>query len=67
MKKRHAPSSTDVKAREFCVKHSDGKTTDAELHEPILRSGNDNTARRVGRKIARKAGLTESEIKKLYG
>ena len=47
----------------------DGKPQDAALHEEIL-AGIDRDAearvRNIGKERARKAGLTEAEIKKLY-
>lgn len=52
--------------REFCVLHPDGRISDAELHEPIL-AGDHPEADAVGREAARRAGLSEDEIKKLYG
>ena len=52
-------------SREFCVRHPDGRISDAELHEAIL-AGNHPEADAVGREVARRAGLSEDEIKKLY-
>jgi hypothetical protein len=55
--------------KEFFYKDKDGKPQDKDLHEPIL-SGIDRAAearvRKIGKKVARRAGLTEAEIKKLY-
>jgi len=58
-----------AKSREFFYKDKDRKLQDKDLHEPIL-SGIDRDAearvRNAGKEIARRAGLTEVEIKKLY-
>ena len=57
-----------AKSREFFYKDKDRKLQDKDLHEPIL-SGIDRDAearvRNAGKEIARRAGLTEVEIKKL--
>jgi hypothetical protein len=57
------------KNKEFFYKDKDGKPQDKDLHEPIL-SGIDRAAearvRNIGKKVARRVGLTEAEIKKLY-
>jgi hypothetical protein len=57
------------KNKEFFYKDKDGKPQDKDLHEPIL-SGIDRDAearvRNIGKEQARKAGLTEAEIQKLY-
>jgi hypothetical protein len=57
------------KNKEFFYKDKDGKPQDKDLHEPIL-SGIDRTAearvRNIGKEAARRAGLTEAEIKRLY-
>lgn len=54
---------------EFFYKDKDGKPQDKDLHKSIL-SGIDCDAearvRSIGKELARKAGLTEAEIKKLY-
>jgi hypothetical protein len=55
------------KSREFCVVHPDGHVSDAELHEPILLQGGDSQVREIGKEVARRTGLSEAEIKKLYG
>jgi hypothetical protein len=54
------------KGREFCVVHPDGRISDAELHEPIL-AGDHPIADQIGIDVARRAGLSEDAIKKLYG
>jgi hypothetical protein len=51
----------------LCFVHPDGRTSDAELHEPILQHGDDIQAREIGKNVARRAGLSEAEIDKLYG
>ena len=55
------------KSREFCVVHPDGRISDAELHEPILAAGDHSIAGEIGKNVARRAGLSEDAIKKLYG
>jgi hypothetical protein len=40
---------------------------DAELHEQILATGNDVAVRAIGRAVAKRAGLTDPEIIRLYG
>jgi hypothetical protein len=58
------------KRREGCIVHPDGRASDAEFHAPIL-SGisfeGEARIREVGKERARRAGLSEEEIKKLYG
>jgi hypothetical protein len=55
--------------KEFFYRDKDGKLKDKDLHEPIL-SGIDRDAdarvRNIGKQAARRAGLTEAEIKKFY-
>lgn len=57
------------KGNELFYRDKDGKKQDAALHEEIL-AGIDRDAearvRNIGKKQARKAGLTEAEIRKLY-
>ena len=70
MKSKHTNSRRHKapKGREFCVVHPDGRVTDAELHEPILQQGGDDIpSREIGKNFARRAGLSDAEIKKLYG
>ncbi|MGO9326903.1 MAG: hypothetical protein ACLQJ0_02155 [Steroidobacteraceae bacterium] len=61
---------SEKKSKEFFYTDKDGKPQDKELHNPIL-SGIDRDAdarvRNIGKEQARKAGLTEAEITKLYG
>jgi len=54
-----------VKSREFYI-IKDGKPTDAPLHEPILAAGDDAAVRSIGRAVAKRAGLTDDEIARLY-
>ena len=44
----------------------DGKPGDAHLHEAILAGGDHEAATEIGRDVARRAGLTEEQIKLLY-
>ena len=57
------------KSREFFYRDKDGEPQDKDLHEPIL-SGISPEAearvREIGKKYARKAGLTEEEIMMAY-
>jgi hypothetical protein len=67
IKKRcNTPYTKDAKGGEFRVQHSDGSISDAELHEPILDNPKaEATTREIGKALARRAGLSEDEIKKL--
>jgi hypothetical protein len=64
-----ASEPMSAKSGEFFYKDKNGKPQDKDLHEPIL-SGIDRDAearvRSIGKEQARKAGLTEAEIEKLY-
>ena len=51
---------------ELFYKDKDGKKKDAALHEPILEGGDHAKAQQVGIEAARRAGLTEEQIAKLY-
>ncbi len=53
-------------SNEFFYRDKDGKKQDAVLHEEIL-AGDHPVAKNIGKEQARKAGLTEAEITKLYG
>ena len=57
------------KNKEFFYKDKDGKLQDKDLHAPIL-LGIDREAearfRTVGKEAARRAGLSEAEIKELF-
>ena len=50
---------------EFFYKDADGKKQDAALHEPIL-AGDHPAATEVGKDVARRAGVSEDMILKLY-
>jgi hypothetical protein len=66
-KHRKASHTTSTKSSEFCVVHPDGHISDAELHEPILDNPEAEAAtREIGKKAARRAGMSEAMIKKLY-
>jgi hypothetical protein len=57
------------KNNEFFYKDKDGKLQDKDLHAPILLGiDRDADARvtNIGKKAARRAGLSEAEIKRLY-
>jgi hypothetical protein len=57
------------KSSEGCVVHSDGRITGAEFHEPIL-SGivpeAEARLKEMSKEHARRVGLSEAEVKKLY-
>jgi hypothetical protein len=58
------------KNREGCIVHPYGNISDAEFHEPILSSispEDEACIREISKEQARRAGLSEEEIKKLYG
>ena len=58
------------KSREGCIIHPDGRISDAEFHEPILSrigAGAEAPIIEVSKKYPRRVGLSEEEIKKLYG
>jgi integrase len=58
------------KSREGCIIHRDGRISDAEFHEPILSrigAGAEAPIIEVSKEYARRVGLSEEEIKKLYG
>jgi hypothetical protein len=57
------------KSREGCVIHPDGHISDAEFHEPILTSISPEAEARLkelSKERARRAGLWEAEVKKLF-
>jgi hypothetical protein len=68
MKSKRSKSRTDQTPnnREFCVIHPDGRISDSELHEAIL-AGDHPIANEIGKEQARRAGLSEQEIKKFFG
>jgi hypothetical protein len=58
------------KSREGCIIHTDGRISDAEFHEPILSGINAEAEApiiEISKEYARRVGLSEEEIKKLYG
>ena len=55
-----------MSGNEFFYKDKDGKKQDAALHEPILAAGDHAKAQQIGIEVARRAGLTEEQIAKLY-
>jgi hypothetical protein len=58
------------KSREGCFVYADGHIGDAEFHEPILSGISPEGEARIrenSKEYARRAGLSEEEIKKLYG
>jgi len=57
-------SASQSKAEEFFYER-DGRREDAALHEPIL-SGDHGKAEAIGKKVARRLGLTSAAIKRLY-
>ena len=54
------------KSNELFYVDKDGKKQDAALHEGILSGGDEAAAREIGKEAARRAGLTEEQIVKLY-
>ena len=56
--------STPMSGDKFFDK--DGEKQDASLHESILTAGDHARAQQVGIEAARRAGLTEEEMAKLY-
>jgi hypothetical protein len=55
-----------MSGNEFFYKDKDGKKHDASLHEPILAAGDEEAARKIGMEVARRAGVSEDMILKLY-
>lgn len=51
---------------EFFYKDQDGKKQDASLHDPILAAGDEEAVRKIGMEVARRAGIPEDMILKLY-
>jgi hypothetical protein len=58
--------SAPLSGNEFFYKDKDGKKQDAALHEPILAAGDEEAARKIGMEAARRAGVSEDMILKLY-
>ena len=54
-----------MSGNEFFYKDKDGKKQDAALHEPIL-AGDHHAATEVGKEVARRLGISEDMILKLY-
>jgi len=54
-----------AKGGEFFYRDKDGEPQDENLHEEIL-AGDHPIAKNIGKEQARKAGLTEAEIMKLF-
>ena len=55
-----------MSGHEFFYKDKDGKKQDASLLEPILVAGDEEAVRKIGREVARRAGVSEDMILKLY-
>jgi hypothetical protein len=55
-----------MSGNEFFYKDKDGKKQDASLHEPILAAGDEEAVRKIGMEVARRAGVPEDMILKLY-
>jgi hypothetical protein len=56
-----------MSGNEFFYKDKDGKKQDAALHDAILNDGDHHAATEVGKEIARRLGISEDMILKLYG
>ena len=56
-----------MSGNEFFYKDKDGKKQDAALHDAILNDGDHHAATNFGKEAARKAGISEDMILKLYG
>ena len=50
----------------FSTRIRTAKKQDASLHEPILAAGNEEAVRKIGMEAARRAGVPEDIILKLY-
>jgi hypothetical protein len=55
-----------MSGNEFFYKDKDGKKQDAALHEAILNAGDHRAALQEGKEAARRAGISEDMILKLY-
>jgi hypothetical protein len=55
-----------MSGNEFFYQDKNGKKQDASLHEPILAAGDEEAARKIGMDVARRAGISEDMILKLY-
>ncbi len=58
-------SVNDTGSNEFFYRDENGKKQDADLHEPIL-AGDHPIAKNIGKEQARKLGIPEDMIMKLY-
>jgi hypothetical protein len=45
----------------------DGARRDAVLHDPILAAGDDAAAREVSKRVLRRNGWTDAQIRTLFG
>lgn len=59
--------SSPMSGNEFFYKDKSGKKQDKDLHEAILEQGDHKAAAEVGKAVARRAGVSEDMITKLYG
>ncbi len=60
---------SEKKSKEFFYKDKDGKPRDRDLHEPILSSIDRDAearVRNIGKEQARKIGISEAMIRRLY-
>jgi hypothetical protein len=55
-----------MSGNEFFYIDADGKKQDAALHNAILDAGDHHAATEVGKEVARRAGISEDMILKLY-
>jgi hypothetical protein len=55
-----------MSGNEFFYIDADGKKQDAALHDAILDAGDHHAATEVGKEVARRAGISEDMILKLY-
>jgi hypothetical protein len=55
-----------MSGNEFFYKDKDGKKQDAALHDAILNDGDHEAATNIGKDVARRLGISEDMILKLY-
>ena len=55
-----------MSGNEFFYKDKDGKKQDAALHDAILNDGDHHAATNIGKDVARRLGISEDMILKLY-
>ena len=55
-----------MSGNEFFYKDKDGKKQDAALHDAILNDGDHQAATNIGKDVARRLGISEDMILKLY-